>query len=212
MIRPAIGSVSLPGNTARNHPATRVFGSAEATLDAQLTGMKTSFRLTADQGNDWRRFAVKAATKARVVAVQKEQGSNLSPMDCLNAKAERSAQSAVGLEKIVEVAKPLYASLDDAPLRPEPSQSQQPRAIHHAVAELNLVRNRDPLVRQRISAQSSRPRPSATWPPSGWSLHNDEASALKMAAQRVNALGKTHLRGVIVAFDFLGQIRTNRST
>jgi hypothetical protein len=26
MMRPATGSVSPPGNTARNHPATRVFG------------------------------------------------------------------------------------------------------------------------------------------------------------------------------------------
>jgi hypothetical protein len=88
---------------------------AEAALDAQLKGMKTSLRLTADQEKDWGPFesAVKAAAKARVVALQKEQGSNLSPMDRNSAKAERLAQSEADLEKIVEAAKPLYASLDN---------------------------------------------------------------------------------------------------
>jgi hypothetical protein len=89
---------------------------AEAGIDAQLKGMKTSLRLTTDQEEDWVPFesAVKAAEKARVVALQKEQGSNLSPMDRLNAKAERVAQSEADLEKIVEAAKPLYVTLDDA--------------------------------------------------------------------------------------------------
>ena len=89
---------------------------AEAALDAQLKGMKTSLRLTADQEKDWDAFesAVKDAAKARVVALQKEQSGNLSPMDLLNAKAERSAQGGADLENIVDSAKPLYASLDDA--------------------------------------------------------------------------------------------------
>jgi hypothetical protein len=87
---------------------------AEAGIDAQLKGMKTSLRLTADQEEDWGPFAsaVKAAEKARVVALQKEQSSNLSPMDRNAAKADRFAQSQTDLEKIVEAAKPLYASLD----------------------------------------------------------------------------------------------------
>jgi zinc resistance-associated protein len=77
--------------------------------------MKTSLRLTADQEKDWGPFesAVKAAEKARVVALQKEQGGNLSPMDRNTAKAERIEQSQADLEKIVEAAKPLYASLDN---------------------------------------------------------------------------------------------------
>ena len=56
---------------------------AEAALDAQLKGMKTSLRLTADQQKDWGPFesTVKDTATARVVALQKEQGSNLSPMD-----------------------------------------------------------------------------------------------------------------------------------
>jgi zinc resistance-associated protein len=78
--------------------------------------MKTSLRLTANQEEDWGPFesAVKAAEKARVVALQKEQGSNLSPMDRNSAKADRFAQGQADLGKIVEAAKPLYGSLDGA--------------------------------------------------------------------------------------------------
>ncbi len=89
---------------------------AEAALDAQLKSMKTSLRLTADQEKDWGPFesAVTDSAKARVVALQKEQGDSLSPMDRLNATADRVAQGTANLKKIVEAAKPLYASLDDA--------------------------------------------------------------------------------------------------
>ena len=73
---------------------------AEAALDAQLKSMKTSLRLTADQEKDWGPFesAVMDSAKARVVALQKEQGNNLSPMDRLNAKAERLVPSRLVLE------------------------------------------------------------------------------------------------------------------
>jgi hypothetical protein len=89
---------------------------AEAGIDAQLKGMKTGLRLTADQEKDWSPFesAVKDAEKARVIALQKEQSSNLSPMDRNSAKADRFAEGQADLEKIVEAAKPLYQSLDGA--------------------------------------------------------------------------------------------------
>jgi hypothetical protein len=89
---------------------------AEAGIDAQLKGMKTSLRLTADQEKDWAPFesAVRDAEKARVIALQKEQSSNLSPMDRNSAKADRFAEGQADLEKIVEAAKPLYESLDGA--------------------------------------------------------------------------------------------------
>jgi zinc resistance-associated protein len=89
---------------------------AEAGIDAQLKGLKTSLRLTADQEKDWGAFesAVKDAEKARVLALQKEQGSSLSPMDRNSAKAERIEQGQADLQKIVEAAKPLFASLDGA--------------------------------------------------------------------------------------------------
>ena len=89
---------------------------AEAGIDAQLKGLKTSLRLTADQEKDWGAFesAVKDAEKARVLALQKEQSSSLSPMDRNSAKAERIEQGQADLGKIVEAAKPLFASLDGA--------------------------------------------------------------------------------------------------
>jgi LTXXQ motif family protein len=89
---------------------------AEAGIDAQLKGLKTSLRLTADQDKDWAAFesAVKDAEKARVLALQKEQSGNLSPMDLNAAKADRIAQGQADLEKIVEAARPLYESLDGA--------------------------------------------------------------------------------------------------
>ena len=89
---------------------------AEAALDTQLKNMKTGLRLTADQEALWGPFesAVKDGGKARVVALQKEQSANLSPMDRNLAKAERLTESQASLEKMVDAAKPLYASLDDA--------------------------------------------------------------------------------------------------
>ena len=107
-----------PPHRAINSPPTLNFVQrwAEAALDAQLKGMKTSLRLNADQEKLWGPFesSVQDGAKARVVALQKEQGDNLSPMDRLNAKAERYAQSGANLDKMVEAAKPLYESLDDA--------------------------------------------------------------------------------------------------
>jgi zinc resistance-associated protein len=92
---------------------------AEAAIDAQLKGMKSSLRLTADQEKDWPPFesAVKDAEKARLAALQKEQDSSLSPMDRLNAKAQRLTEGKVNIQKIVEAAKPLFTSLNDAQKR-----------------------------------------------------------------------------------------------
>src|SRR3984885_4006655 len=89
---------------------------AEAALDTQLKGMKASLGLTADREKDWDSFeaAVRDAAKARVLALQKEQSSGLSPMDRNLAKADRIGQGQASLAKIVEAAKPLYASLDNA--------------------------------------------------------------------------------------------------
>jgi LTXXQ motif family protein len=89
---------------------------AEAALDAQLKEMKTSLRLNADQEKLWGPFesAVRDGAKARVLALQKEQGDSLSPMDRLNATADRVAQGTANLKKLAEAARPLYVSLDDA--------------------------------------------------------------------------------------------------
>jgi hypothetical protein len=88
---------------------------AEAALDTQLKTMKTNLRLTADQETLWGPFeaAVKDGAKARVLALQKEQSDNLSPMDRNLAKADRIAQGQATIETMVDAAKPLYASLDE---------------------------------------------------------------------------------------------------
>ena len=88
---------------------------AEAAINGQLKSMKTSLRLSADQEKLWDPFKseVKDGENARLLALQREQGDNLSPMDHLTAKADRIAESRANLEKMVEAAKPLYASIGD---------------------------------------------------------------------------------------------------
>src|ERR1700761_3507288 len=96
--------------------AERVQRWAEASLDTQLKSMKTSLKLTADQEKDWEPFesAVRDGGKARVLALQKEQSDNLSPMDRNLAKADRIAQGQATIGTIVEAAKSLYASLGES--------------------------------------------------------------------------------------------------
>ena len=106
---------AAPQSDAKPTHAEQVQHWAEVGIDNQLKGLKTSLRLTADQEKDWGPFesAVKDAETARVLALQKEQSTNLSPMDRNTAKADRLEQSQANLEKIIEAAKPLYASLDN---------------------------------------------------------------------------------------------------
>ena len=93
----------------------------ETMLDAKLAGMKAGLQLTPDQEKLWSPFeaAVKDAAKARMDAMQKmmqtpEQGERMSPIDHLEAMADRLSQGAADIKKIADAAKPLYASLDDS--------------------------------------------------------------------------------------------------
>jgi LTXXQ motif family protein len=93
----------------------------ETMLDAKLAGMKAGLQLTPDQEKLWSPFeaAVKDAAKARMDAMQKimqtrEQGEHMSPVDFLEAMADRLSQGAADIKKIADAAKPLYASLDDS--------------------------------------------------------------------------------------------------
>ena len=107
-------TAAAPSDAKPTH-AEQVRHWAEVGIDAQLKGLQTSLRLTADQEKDWAPFesAVKDAETARVIALQKEQDKSLSPMDRNTAKADRLEQSQANLEKIIEAAKPLYTSLDN---------------------------------------------------------------------------------------------------
>lgn len=93
----------------------------EVMLGAKLAGMKAGLQLTPDQEKLWAPFesAVKDADKARMDAMRQmmrahEQGERMSPIDHLEAMADRLSRAAEDVRKIADAARPLYASLDDS--------------------------------------------------------------------------------------------------
>jgi LTXXQ motif family protein len=93
----------------------------ETMLDAKLAGMKAELGLTADQEKLWSPFAsaVKEADKSRMDAIEqmmqmRGQGERMSPIDHLQAMADRLSQGAANVKKIADAAKPLYDSLDQS--------------------------------------------------------------------------------------------------
>jgi hypothetical protein len=93
----------------------------ETVLDAKLSGMKAGLGLTADQEKLWAPFeaAVKDAAKSRIDAIgemmrMRSQGERLSPVDHLEAMADRLSQGATNIKKIADAAKPLYDGLDES--------------------------------------------------------------------------------------------------
>ena len=90
-------------------------------LDAKLAGMKSGLALTADQDKLWAPFeaAVKDADKSRMDAMgrmmqSRADGERMSPVDRLDAMADRLSQGGANVKKIADAAKPLYASLDNS--------------------------------------------------------------------------------------------------
>jgi hypothetical protein len=93
----------------------------ETMLDAKLAGMKAGLGLTADQEKLWSPFesAVKDADKSRMDAIQlmmqmRAEGERMSPIDHLDAMADRLSQGAANIKKIADAAKPLYDALDES--------------------------------------------------------------------------------------------------
>ena len=93
----------------------------ETMLDAKLAGMKAGLGLTADQEKLWAPFeaAVKDAAKSRIDAIgemmrTRSHGERLSPVDHLEAMADRLSQGATNIKKIADAAKPLYDGLDES--------------------------------------------------------------------------------------------------
>ena len=89
-------------------------------LDAKLAGMKAGLKLTADQEKLWGAFdsAVRDTAKSRMDNMQKmmemrEHGERMSPIDHLQAMADRLSQAAADVKKVADAAKPLYDSLDE---------------------------------------------------------------------------------------------------
>jgi hypothetical protein len=93
----------------------------ETMVDAKPVGMKAALGLTADQEKLWGPFesAVKDADKSRMDAMGQmmrmhAQSERMSPVDHLEAMADRLSQGATNVKKIAEAAKPLYDSLDES--------------------------------------------------------------------------------------------------
>jgi Ni/Co efflux regulator RcnB len=93
----------------------------ETMMDAKLAGMKAGLGLTGDQEKLWSPFesAVKDADKSRMDAMgemmrMRAQGEPMSPIDHLEAMADRLSQGATNVKKIADAAKPLYDSLDES--------------------------------------------------------------------------------------------------
>jgi hypothetical protein len=107
--------------SSRTERMQRFAADREMMLDAKLAGMKSGLQLTADQEKLWGPFeaAVKDAAKSRMEAMGKmmqarADGERMSPVDHLDAMADRLSQGAANVKKIADAAKPLYASLDDS--------------------------------------------------------------------------------------------------
>ena len=105
--------------TSRTERMQQWMADRETMLDAKLAGMKAGLGLTADQEKLWSPFesAVRTADKSRMDAMgqmmrMREQGERMSPVDHLDAMAERMSQGGANIKKIAEAAKPLYDSLD----------------------------------------------------------------------------------------------------
>jgi hypothetical protein len=93
----------------------------ETVLDAKLAGVRAGLTLTADQEKLWGPFqsAVQHAAKSRMDAMRqmmqtRAQGEPMSPVDHLEAMADRLSQGATDIKKIADAAKPLYNSLDES--------------------------------------------------------------------------------------------------
>jgi hypothetical protein len=118
----------LTAASAQNNQAPSRMGQWQADqqtlLDAKLAGMKAGLKLTPDQEKLWAPFesAVKDAAKARADAMgqmmqARQRGERMSPVDHLDAIADRLSRGADDVRKIAGAAKPLYASLDDSQKR-----------------------------------------------------------------------------------------------
>jgi zinc resistance-associated protein len=92
-----------------------------AMMDARLGGMKEALKPTANQYPLWETFeeAVRNADKARTDDMREmiQNRERMSPVERLDAVADRMARRAAELKTISGAAKPFYASLDDAQRR-----------------------------------------------------------------------------------------------
>jgi len=134
------GAAAQPANPAPPPPSMRAgphWGEErEALLDAELGGLKAGLKLNSEQEKLWEPFeaAVRNAAQLRMRRMMammrgpegpgmmgpggnEEGGPGRSPIDRLEAMADRMSEGAAALKQIVAAAKPLYASLDETQKR-----------------------------------------------------------------------------------------------
>jgi hypothetical protein len=130
------GAAAQPANPAPTPPPMHAgphWGEErEALLDAKLGGLKAGLRLNSEQEKLWGPFeaAVRNAVQLRMRHIiglmhgpegpgmmgpggSEAGGPRRSPIDRLDAMADRMSEGAAALKQIVAAARPLYASLDD---------------------------------------------------------------------------------------------------
>ncbi len=117
----ALGAAAAPGDASP--PAGQMHAMADRgfMLDAHLAGMKAALKLTPDQEKNWAPFeaAVRDAQKARMedkrAMREAMRGQERpSPIDHMNAMADRMAKVSASIKAIAGAAKPLFDGLDEA--------------------------------------------------------------------------------------------------
>jgi hypothetical protein len=93
-------------------------------LEAHLAGMKAGLKLNAEQAKNWPAFesAIRDAARARSdrwtqARERMAQGERPSPIERMTIMADHIEKTAADLRKVIDAAKPLYDSLDDAQKR-----------------------------------------------------------------------------------------------
>jgi zinc resistance-associated protein len=118
----AFAAQPAAGDGAAQHPeaAQRWRPSAEdlsAILDGRIAELKTALKLNAEQEKSWPAFeqAIRDNAKARRdrMAASRDQPRPGDPIDRMRRRAETMTQTAAGLERLADAAKPLYQSLDE---------------------------------------------------------------------------------------------------
>jgi len=93
-------------------------------LDAHLAGMKAALKLTPDQEKNWAAFeaSVRDAAQARREAMRAMRDpargdERPTPIERMNAMADRLAKASTEIKAIAAAAKPLYDSLEEGQRR-----------------------------------------------------------------------------------------------
>jgi zinc resistance-associated protein len=129
------GAAAQADNSPRMHGMQHWAVDHEALLNAKLAGLKAGLGLNADQEKLWGPFeaAVRDAAQLRMQRMKERmemrgtmgrdmgedehEGEAVSPIDRLEALADRLSETGAAIKKVADAAQPLYASLDDTQKR-----------------------------------------------------------------------------------------------